>query len=121
MTTYFNQQPIELTRKDFSRINRLFQVNFDEDTKDMQQLIDATGARRNTNPATFWWHFDNGYSIVFNVESDDVRYYDKVFLIDEGTGLTLQSFPCDFSLDEEKEFDYKGDTYICQVNLVDKK
>ena len=60
MKTYICKQPVELSRKDFDRINDLFKVNFNDESPKMEALIDKLDARPDTNLCTFWWDFEDG-------------------------------------------------------------
>ena len=39
MKTYICKQPVELSRKDFNKINKLFKVDFDDESPEMEALI----------------------------------------------------------------------------------
>lgn len=118
MKTYICKQPVELSRKDFDRIAKLFKVNFDDESPEMEALINELDARPNTLYATFWWEFEDGNVIQMDIESDDVCYMDNAELFNDDYDKWFERA---FSIEEEMEFlPFGGDClYICKVKIID--
>lgn len=117
MKTYVSE--IEIRRKDFDRINKLMQVDFDDVdengdlTLEMQNLIDELDARPDTTPYSFWFEFDNGTHITIDICAGSHNYYDDaVWTNQDGTRDCI--FDCGFALDEVEEFEIDDDVYICK-------
>lgn len=121
MKTYICKLPIELSRKDFDKINKLFKVDFDDESPKMEALINELDARPNTMYCSFWWEFEDGNVIRMDIESDDVCYMDNTMLITEDD--EDERFERAFQLDEEMEFiTYDGNRrYICKVQIKEGK
>jgi hypothetical protein len=116
MKTYVSE--MEISRKDFDRINKLMQVDFDDIdengdlTEEMQDLIDKLDARPDTMPYSFWFEFENGSHITIDICAGSHNYYDDVvWTSKDGTRDCV--FDCCFALDEEEEFEI-DDVYICK-------
>lgn len=121
MKTYICKQPVELSRKDFKRINKLFDVNFNEESPEMEALIDELDARPNTTCYSFWWDFEDNGIIQMDIESDDICYMDNAMLLPEDE--EDESFERGFQLEEEMEFvTYDGNRrYICKIQIKEDK
>lgn len=120
MKTYICKVPIELSRKDFKRINKLFDVNFNEESPEMEALIDELDARPDTNPATFWWDFEDGATIQMDVISNENCYWlDTGIIRDEED----EWFEFEYQLKEEMRFlsfDEERE-YICKIKIKEGK
>ena len=108
MKTYICKQPVELSRKDFDKINKLFKVNFDDESPEMEALVDELDARRNTNPCTFWWNFEDGSFIVWDLYVGDENAYDDVRWYKNNKAAYPITFDCGFCLQEETIFEEVG-------------
>lgn len=117
---YECKEPVELTRKDFERINKFFKVDFDDESPEMEALINELDARPNTNPFTFWWNFENGAVIQIDIESTDSCYIDSAFIIDPIDNNDYWIDGRSYSLDETMVFFDGEDNYICRIKIVDK-
>lgn len=116
MKTYICKQPVELSRKDFDKINKLFKVDFDDESPEMEALINELDARPNTIYCSFWWEFEDGNTIRMDIESDDVCYIDNTDLFNDDDSERLESA---FSIEEEMKFpSFDGDRlYICKIQI----
>lgn len=116
MKTYICKLPVELSRKDFDKINKLFKVDFDDESPEMEALINELDARPNILYATFWWEFEDGNVIQMDIESDDVCYMDNAGLLNDDHD---EWFERGFSIEEEMEFpSFEGDRlYICKIKI----
>ena len=116
MKTYICKQPVELSRKDFDKINKLFKVDFDDGSPEMEALINELDARPNTMYCSFWWEFEDGNVIQMDIESDDVCYMDNAELFNDDYD---KWFERTFSIEEEMEFSpFEGDClYICKIKI----
>ena len=74
MKTYICKEPVELTRKDFDKINDLLCVALDSEEYPMQRWIDELDARHNTELCSFWWNFEDGSTIRMDIKSNDSCY-----------------------------------------------
>lgn len=116
MKTYICKLPVELSRKDFDKINKLFKVDFDDESPEMEALINELDARPNTMYCTFWWEFEDGNVIQMDIESDDVCYMDNTELFNDDYDKWFERA---FSIEEEMEFSpFGGDClYICKIKI----
>ena len=124
---------VDITKKDFDRINQLFDVKFDmefdveldaeldvefdDESEKMQELIDKVDARKNTVPYTFMWYFEDGTYISMDMYVTDSNVYSIWSRMTEN-GKELLRF--EFKLDEETVFTDIGkdkNTYICRFNI----
>ena len=117
MKTYICKLPVELSRKDFDKINKLFKVDFYDESPEMEALINELDARPNTMYCSFWWDFEDNSTIQLDIESDDVCYMDNAMLLPEDEDD--ESFERDFQLKEEMKFvtyDERRE-YICKIKI----
>lgn len=108
---------VDISKMDFDRINQLYDIDFDDESEEMQELIDKLDARKNTIPYTFMWNFEDGTSISMDVYATDLSIY-SIWSRSTETRKELLCF--DFKLDEEIVFTDIGDdknTYICRFNI----
>ena len=121
MKTYICKQPVELSRKDFDKINKLFKVDFDDESPEMEALINELDARPNTIYRTFWWEFEDGNTVRMDIESDDICYMDNIMLITEDDDDEM--FERAFHIDEEMELaTWDGNRYyICKIKIKEDK
>lgn len=103
-------------------------ITYDKDTLervnallDIEELGEYTEEQKLLNPKTddfiglMWIDFENGNSITIDVCSGTGNYYDNCVLRDKD-GYEITCFDCNYSIDNEMEFNYEDDTYI--VNIV---
>lgn len=127
MKTLTYKQPVELDRKTFEKINRLFEVDFNDESPEMEALIDELDARPNTSYATFWWDFEDGMQIRMEIESNDNCYMDTTYLYDPADNEDYCLFERVFRIDEEMAFtcaDASDDSvtqYICKIIIKEDK
>ena len=120
MKTYICKLPVELSRKDFDRINSLFKVDFNDESPEMEALIDKLDARPNTNPCTFWWDFEDGTTIQMDILSNENCYWvdTGIFRNEEddwvGPGYSLEEEMVISSSDGKRE-------YICKIKILEDK
>lgn len=121
MKTYICKEPVRMTRKEFDNLNKLFDVDFEDDSPEMEALINEIDARPNTNPATLGWDFDDGSFIITDIyvgrysAYDDVRWY-------KNKAANPKTFDCGYHLDKEMTHDHVGDennTYVCLIEIID--
>lgn len=120
MKTYICKLPVELSRKDFDRINKLFKVDFDDESPEMEALINELDARPNILYATFWWEFEDGSTVQLDIESDDVCYMDNMSIIQDDEDDWMERM---FRIEEEMtaiSFD-KEREYICKIKILEDK
>ena len=118
MKTYICKLPVELSRKDFDKINKLFKVNFDDESPEMEALIDELDARPNTNPCTFWWEFEDDTTVQLDIESNDVCYMDNMGIIQDGEDDWMERM---FRIEEEMTaISFDGERkYICKIKILE--
>ena len=120
MKTYICKLPVELSRKDFDKINRLFKVDFDDESPEMEALINELDARPNILYATFWWEFEDGSTVQLDIESDDVCYMDYMGIIQDDKSdwmdwmFRIEEEMTAISSDGERE-------YICKIKILEDK
>ena len=120
MKTYICKLPVELSRKDFDRINDLFRVDFNDESPEMEALINELDARPNTNPCTFWWEFEDGTTVQLDIESDDVCYMDNMGIIQDDEDDWMERM---FRIEEEMTaISSDGEReYICKIKILEDK
>lgn len=96
-----------------SRLNGLLSIESLEDNLTEEQL----SLNPKADDCINWLQvtFENGNYITIDVCSGSENYYDNCVLCDK-EGRELTTFDCNYSIDEEMEFNYGDDTYI--VSLV---
>lgn len=112
---------MEISRKDFERINRLMQVDFDDIdengdfTQEMEKLINELDARQDTMPYGFYFEFEDGSKIYIDICSGGHNYYDNCQWISSDCKSDYL-FDCSYSIEEEMEFYPAGNNniYICK-------
>lgn len=116
---YECEEPLEMTRKEFERINKFFKVDFDDESPEMETLINELDARPNANPVTFGWKFEDGSMIVIDINSSEHGYYDEVFIVDknDGNDYLLESYSG--SIDEIMMFFDGENNYICTIKIIE--
>lgn len=121
MKIYICKEPVRMTRKEFDNLNKLFEVNFEDNSPEMEALINEIDARPDTNPATLAWDFDDGSFIITDIyvgrysAYDDIRWYENKIAHPE-------TFDCGYRLDKEMSFYYVGkedNTYVCLIEITD--
>ena len=120
MKTYICKQLVELSRKDFDKINKLFKINFNDESPEMEALIDELDARPDTNLCTFWWDFEDGSTIQMDILSNENCYWDDVGVIKD---REEECFSPGYLLKEEMTFEsYDGEReYICKIKILEDK
>lgn len=121
MKTYICKEPVRMTRKEFDNLNKLFDVNFEDDSPEMEALINEIDARPDTNPATLAWDFDDGSFIITDIYVGEYSAYDDVRWYKNKTAYP-ETFGCGYRLDKEMTYDYVGDeknTYVCLIEITD--
>lgn len=120
MKTYICKLPVELSRKDFDRINDLFRVDFNDESPEMEALIDKLDARPDTKPCTFWWDFEDGSTVRMDILSNENCYWvDTGIIGDEDDGWVE---PC-YSIEEKTTIPSSdGESeYICKIKILEDK
>ena len=119
MKTYVCKEPIELTRKDFNRINDLLCVALDSEEYPMQRWIDELDARRNTMPYTFWWNFEDGSTIRMDIESNDSCYSAFIYRFKDIS--EDEEYDPQWEIYKEMTFYNEGDDccYVCKIKIME--
>ena len=117
----FCKEPIEITRKEFDKINELMKVDFnDADTPWMERLINTLDARPETIFASFAWEFEDGNRIIMDIESNYYEYavrsvWENSIHDKNGCFETeYQVYPC-------MGFDIGDTTYVCRFEIKDEE
>ena len=120
MKTYICKQPVELSRKDFNRINDLFKVNFNDESPEMEALINELDARPDTDYCTFWWDFEDGSVIQMDIISNENCYWDDTGIIGDEED---EWFKPGYQIKEEMTFEsFDGEReYICKIKIKEDK
>lgn len=118
---FFCKEPIEITRKEFDKINELMKVDFDDaDTPYMEQLINTLDARPETIYASFAWEFEDGTRIIMDIESS---YY--AYMVSSGWYNSIYDksgcFETEYQVYRSMGFEIEGNTYICQFKIKDEE
>lgn len=122
MKTYICKEPVRMTRKEFDNLNKLFDVDFEDDSPEMEALINEIDARPDTNPATLAWDFDDGSFIITDIYVGEYSAYDDVRWYKNKAAYPETFDYCMYRLDKEMTYDYVGDeknTYVCLIEITD--
>ena len=115
MATYVATQKI--SRKQFNRINRLLaEVDFDDESREMEDIIRELGATEDAWECGFQFNFENGAKIFIDIRSGSSNYYDDTVWESKGDEVL---FDCSFELDEENEFCIDEDSYFCNFEFIE--
>lgn len=104
---------IKITKEQFDCIDRvLTEVDFDDDSEEMEELIDELGAAVDDEYAGFTFNFEDGKVITINICSGSSNYY--VYAEED----------CEYELDcegfaKEIEFEIDDNTYICKFIIME--
>lgn len=115
----FCKEPVEITRKEFDKINELMKVDFnDSDMPQMESLINALDARPETVYASFMWEFEDNTKIILDIESS---YY--AYMVSCGwynaVNDTSGCFETEYQIYRFMGFDIGDTTYVCQFEIKD--
>ena len=107
----------KISRKQFNRINRLLaEVDFDDDSRKMEDIIYELGATEDVWDCGFQFNFENGTKIFIDIRSGSSNYYDDaVWQSDNDEAL----FDCNYELNEENEFCIDDDSYFCNFEFIE--
>lgn len=109
----------KISRKQFNRINRLMdEIDFDDDSPKMQNLIRELQATEDSHYAGFEWVFENGSKITIDIYSGQHNYYDDTVWTSADEKHDCL-FDCMYVLDEENEFCIDEDTYFCNFEFIE--
>lgn len=117
----FCKEPIEITRKEFDKINELMKVDFnDADMPYMERLINTLDARPETVYASFGWEFKDGTKIIMDIESNYCDY--MVRTVWENSICDKNGyFETEYQVYPVMGFEIEGNTYICQFKIKDEE
>lgn len=117
----FCKEPIEITRKEFDKINELMKVDFnDSDMPHMKELINTLNALPETVYASFRWEFEDGTKIIMDIESTYYAYMVKSVWynnINDKNGY----FETEYQVYRFMAFEIGDNTYVCQFEIKDEE
>lgn len=117
----FCKEPIEITRKEFDKINELMKVDFnDSDMPHMEQLINTLDARPETVYATFIWEFENDTQIIMDIESNYYGYMVTCRWCDIPNDKSGQ-FDTEYQIYPHMGFEIEDKTYVCQFKIKEEE
>ena len=112
---------IKADKKYIDYINRLLQdINFDDDSLEMQKLIKELNARQDDSISLFSIDIDKDYVLTIDIASGTSNYYDNIVIWKKGkTELDYNEVAClecnfeigDITLEKEY-FDFLNEDYI---------
>lgn len=111
---------IKADKKYIDYINRLLQdINFDDDSLEMQKLIKELNARQDDNIGLFSIDINKDYVLTIDIASGTSNYYDNIVICKKGkTELDYREVAClecnfeigDITLEKEY-FDFLNEDY----------
>lgn len=117
----FCKEPIEISRKEFDKINRLMKVDFnDSDMPQMKNLINALDARPETVYATFIWEFEDDIKIIMDIESNYYGYMVTCHWRDIPNDKSGQ-FDTEYQIYPHMGFEIEDKTYVCQFEVKEEE
>mgnify|MGYP000726114034 FL=1 len=112
---------IKADKKYIDYINRLLQdINFDDDSLEMQKLIKELNAKQDDYISLFSINIDKDYVLTIDIASGTSNYYDNIVIWKKGkTELDYKEVAClecnfeigDITLEKEY-FDFLNEDYI---------
>ena len=112
---------IKADKKYIDYINRLLQdINFDDDSLEMQKLIKELNAKQDDYISLFSINIDKDYVLTIDIASGTSNYYDNIVIWKKGkTELDYREVAClecnfeigDITLEKEY-FDFLNEDYI---------
>ena len=107
----------KIGRKQFNRINRLLaEVDFDNNSREMEDIIRELGATEDAWDCGFQFNFENGTKIFIDIRSGSSNYYDDTMWKSDDDEVL---FDCSYELNEENEFCIDDDTYYCNFEFIE--
>lgn len=112
---------IKVDKKYIDYINRLLQdINFDDDSLEMQKLIEELNARQDDSIGLFSIDINKDYVLTIDIASGTSNYYDNIVIWKKGkTELDYKEVAClesDFEIGditlEKEQFDFLNEDYI---------
>ncbi len=109
---------IKISRTKFERISRLLaEIDFDDDSEEMEELINELGASVDDWEHSFIFEFENTMKIFVDIRSGNSNYYVDTSYDYGAESCTLD---CD-DFEEEIEFEIDYNTYICKFIIEEDK
>ena len=103
---------VKISKAKFDRINRLLdEIDFDDDSEEMEELIDELGATEDAWECGWEFKFEDGAKIFIDIRSGNHNYYDDIMWQKDGDESLID---CNYQLDEEMEIEIDDNTYICK-------
>ena len=115
---------VKADKKYIDYINRLLQdINFDDDSLEMQKLIKELNAKQDDYISLFSININKDYVLTIDIASGTSNYYDNIVIWKKGeTELDYNEvacLECDFEIGDitlEKEyFDFLNEDYIIKL------
>ena len=112
---------VKADKKYIDYINRLLQdINFDDDSLEMQKLIKELNARQDDNIGLFSIDINEDYVLTIDIASGTSNYYDNIVIWKKGENKLdyneVACLECSFEIGDitlEKEyFDFLNEDYI---------
>ena len=112
---------IKADKKYIDYINRLLQdIDFDDDSLEMQKLIKELNARQDDNIGLFSIDINENYVLTIDIASGTSNYYDNIIIWKKGENKLdyreVACLECSFEIGDitlEKEyFDFLNEDYI---------
>ena len=112
---------VKADKKYIDYINRLLQdINFDDDSLEMQELIKELNAKQEDNIGLFSIDINKDYVLTIDIASGTSNYYDNIVIWEKGkTELDYREVTCldcsfeigDITLEKEY-FDFLNEDYM---------
>lgn len=112
---YRNINKVEITREKIDLYNKYLQIDFDEQDED--DVFDEIGAKKDDSIKVFGFQFENGNEIQIYLCSGNYNYYVNALLVNKDKDFDELDF--DLSLENNMQFDFDGDIYICNYEIID--
>lgn len=113
---------VKADRKYIDYINRLLQdINFDDDSLEMQKLIKELNARQDDNIDLFSIDINKDYVLTIDIASGTSNYYDNIVIWKKGKNKLdyneVACLECEFEIGndiilEKQEFDFLDKDYV---------
>lgn len=116
---YNNINKVELSKTEFNRLRDFLKVDFENDSEEMQNLIDRIDAFKDDYIPVCVFAFENGDRISVRLCSGSSNYYDDCELWNKDDDRRDWTFDCGYEIDEDMQFEYDGNLYNCHITITD--
>lgn len=106
MVTFYNTNEVTLKRAYFNKLKSMLESEGTPIQQNIGKTVDS-----------LYFEFANGMSLTTEICGGQNNYYDNVFMNNKDNYEVI-NFDCSYTLSEQTEYKYNGDTYITNITLL---